>query len=78
VQRLVIEQALRRALERGELWLEYQPEVSLETGRVVGAEALLRWDHPTLGALPPVTAGAQAAASAAADAVTRNDRRDIR
>ena len=53
VQRLVIEQALRRALERGELWLEYQPEVSLETGRVVGAEALLRWDHPTLGALPP-------------------------
>jgi diguanylate cyclase (GGDEF)-like protein len=53
VQRLVIEQALRRALERGELWLEYQPEISLETGRVVGAEALLRWDHPTLGALPP-------------------------
>ena len=53
VQRLVIEQALRRALERGELWLEYQPEVSLETGQVVGAEALLRWDHPTLGALAP-------------------------
>jgi len=53
VQRLVIEQALRRALERGELWLEYQPEVSLETNRVVGAEALLRWDHPTLGSLPP-------------------------
>jgi diguanylate cyclase (GGDEF)-like protein len=53
VQRSAIEQALRRVLERGELWLEYQPEVSLETGRVVGAEALLRWDHPTLGPLPP-------------------------
>jgi diguanylate cyclase (GGDEF)-like protein len=53
VQRLVVEQALRRGLERQELWLEYQPEVSLETGRVAGAEALLRWDHPTLGPLPP-------------------------
>jgi diguanylate cyclase (GGDEF)-like protein len=53
VQRLEIEQALRRAVERRELWLEYQPEVSLVTGRVVGAEALLRWDHPTLGPLGP-------------------------
>jgi diguanylate cyclase (GGDEF)-like protein len=53
VQRLAVEQALRRGLDREELWLEYQPEVSLETGQVVGAEALLRWDHPTLGPLPP-------------------------
>jgi EAL domain-containing protein (putative c-di-GMP-specific phosphodiesterase class I) len=53
VHRLEIEQALRRALDRREFWLEYQPEVSLETGLVVGAEALLRWEHPTLGSLRP-------------------------
>jgi diguanylate cyclase (GGDEF)-like protein len=53
-QRLEIEQALRLVLDRGELWLEYQPEVSLDTGLVVGAEALLRWDHPTRGLLPPM------------------------
>ena len=52
-QRLAVEQALRRGVDRQDLWLEYQPEVSLETGRVVGAEALLRWNHPTLGLLPP-------------------------
>lgn len=53
VQRLAIEQSLQRALERGELWLEFQPEVSLADQRVVGAEALLRWDHPDLGLLGP-------------------------
>ena len=52
-RRLEIEQGLRLALERGELWLEYQPEVSLDSGLVVGAEALLRWEHPTRGQLPP-------------------------
>ena len=54
-QRAELEQALRRALDRDELLLAFQPEVSLETGRVVGAEALLRWQHPELGMLPPVT-----------------------
>jgi diguanylate cyclase (GGDEF)-like protein len=55
LERLAIEQALHGALERHELRLEFQPEVSLRTGRVVGAEALLRWDHPTLGRIGPGT-----------------------
>lgn len=53
IQRMEIEQALRGALDRDELWLEFQPEVSLESGAVVGAEALLRWNHPVLGGLGP-------------------------
>ena len=52
--RLEVEGALRRSLERDELHLVFQPEVSLESGLVVGAEALLRWDHPTLGKLSPL------------------------
>jgi diguanylate cyclase (GGDEF)-like protein/PAS domain S-box-containing protein len=44
---------LRRAIERGELGLVFQPVASLKTGRVVGAEALLRWNHPQKGELLP-------------------------
>jgi PAS domain S-box-containing protein len=50
-----IESALRSAVEAGQLRLEYQARVDIRTGEVVGAEALLRWDHPELGAVPPST-----------------------
>jgi diguanylate cyclase (GGDEF)-like protein len=51
--RVGLEADLRRALERGELVLAYQPLVSLADGGVVGAEALVRWQHPTRGLLSP-------------------------
>jgi diguanylate cyclase (GGDEF)-like protein/PAS domain S-box-containing protein len=51
--RLMIESQLRRALDNGEFRLEYQPTIDLATGRVVAAEALLRWNNRQLGELPP-------------------------
>ncbi|PWT72336.1 MAG: GGDEF domain-containing protein [Proteobacteria bacterium] len=51
--RLSMEHALRHALANGELCLHYQPQVSLTTGLVTGMEALLRWNHPRLGSVPP-------------------------
>jgi diguanylate cyclase (GGDEF)-like protein len=51
--RAALEQDLHSALERGELFLEYQPIVRLDTGEVAGIEALVRWRHPERGVLPP-------------------------
>jgi diguanylate cyclase (GGDEF)-like protein/PAS domain S-box-containing protein len=54
-ERLSMDTALRHALVREELFLHYQPLVSLSTGRVIGMEALLRWHHPKLGVISPAT-----------------------
>ncbi len=52
-ERLDLEKQLRGAHERKELFLEYQPQLDLHTGRVTGTEVLLRWRHPSLGLIPP-------------------------
>jgi diguanylate cyclase (GGDEF)-like protein/PAS domain S-box-containing protein len=52
-ERIVLEHALHGALERQEFQLHYQPKVDLASGRVHGMEALIRWNHPELGVIPP-------------------------
>ncbi len=53
-ERMSMEQALRAALDRKELFVEYQPQATLPGGEVVGCEALLRWQHPEKGLVPPM------------------------
>ena len=53
VERQSVEEGLRRALERNEFALHYQPKISLKTGAIIGVEALLRWRHPVRGIVPP-------------------------
>jgi predicted signal transduction protein with EAL and GGDEF domain len=53
VQRVQLEADLRRTLEAGELFLQYQPTFDLGSGQIVGTEALARWKHPIRGLVPP-------------------------
>jgi diguanylate cyclase (GGDEF)-like protein len=53
MDRLLLENQLRHALARGELELNYQPQIDIRSGRMTGAEALVRWNHPTHGLLAP-------------------------
>jgi diguanylate cyclase (GGDEF)-like protein len=53
LERLTLESAMRRGLERGEFALHYQPKLDLRSGEAIGVEALLRWRHPELGMVSP-------------------------
>ncbi|QZY54840.1 EAL domain-containing protein [Crassaminicella profunda] len=53
LEKLEMENNLRHAVERDEFIVYYQPKVQIHTGRIVGAEALIRWKHPTKGMIPP-------------------------
>jgi len=52
-ERMLLESSMRKALEREEFFLVYQPQVDARTGRIIGLEALLRWNHPEMGLLSP-------------------------
>ncbi|TXH91310.1 MAG: EAL domain-containing protein [Rhodoferax sp.] len=54
ISRLDMEAAMRRGLERGEFLLHYQPKIELVSQRIVGAEALVRWQHPQIGLIHPI------------------------
>ena len=53
-ERLALESRLRRAIEKGEFQLHYQPQIDLQSGKIIGCEALIRWQHPELGMVPPL------------------------
>jgi predicted signal transduction protein with EAL and GGDEF domain len=52
-ERLSLETSMRKALERGEFVLNYQPQLDIRTGKITGVEALVRWQHPHRGLIPP-------------------------
>ena len=53
MERMMLENSMRKALERDEFFLVYQPQVDARSGRITGVEALLRWNHPDMGLLTP-------------------------
>jgi diguanylate cyclase (GGDEF)-like protein/PAS domain S-box-containing protein len=53
VERLTLENSLQRALDKKELFLVYQPQMDIVSGKIIGLEVLLRWQHPELGLVPP-------------------------
>lgn len=53
LERILLENELKKAIEQKQFHLDYQPKVNLETGELIGMEALVRWNHPELGKIPP-------------------------
>lgn len=53
LERILLENELRKSVHLGHLHLDYQPKVNLKTGNLIGVEALVRWNHPDLGRIPP-------------------------
>ncbi|MCG2584258.1 EAL domain-containing protein [Massilia sp. TS11] len=53
VERLRLEAMLRRSIDKGEIFLHYQPQIEIDTGKLIGVEALVRWNNPELGIVPP-------------------------
>jgi EAL domain-containing protein (putative c-di-GMP-specific phosphodiesterase class I) len=52
-EHLTVDKNLRRALDAKEFFLVYQPQIEIKTGRITGFEALIRWQHPKMGLVPP-------------------------
>lgn len=53
IEQLTLESSIRKALQNDEFLLHYQPQIDVETGNIIGLEALIRWNHPTLGLVSP-------------------------